>query len=293
VPEDGPDRTDVLVYLWDHGGTWINEAVEHLIGVFYAEREATMQGTLARRAETVHALLRGDPMSLDEASRVLAHPLRALQTALVLWVDNTTGTGALEPLNEVAQAVRSAVGAGLLSVPAGSSELWCWLATSTPPAIATMEEAIVSATGGTEFRAAVGTPAPGLAGFRDSHREAVDAQRYAASVPGARRLTSYADVELACLVSGQPAGARSLVRRELGALAGAGLERVRETLATYLASGGNVEQTADSLHVHKNTVRYRLAQAEELVGHPLAERRTELGVALACLERYPVVPLSK
>ncbi|GAA3801468.1 PucR family transcriptional regulator [Nocardioides panacisoli] len=294
VPEDGPDRADVLIYLWDHGGTWINEAVEQLIGVFSAEREATMQGALARRTETVHALLRGEQMPLDEATRVLGHPLRALQTAVVLWVEGAPGAGALEALAEVAHSFGTALAAGLLTVPAGSGELWCWLATSEPPDPAALETAL-AAVQAAEVRAAVGTTAAGVTGFRDSHREAVDAQRYAASVAARRPLTSYVDVELACLVSGHEAGARALIRRELGGLAGAGsaLDRVRETVATYLASGGNVEHTAETLHVHKNTVRYRLSQAEELIGRPLAERRTELGVALACLERYPVVPPSK
>jgi DNA-binding PucR family transcriptional regulator len=295
VPADGPDRADVLIYLWDHGGTWINEAVENLIGVFSAERETTMQGALARRTETVHALLRGDQMPTDEASRVLGHPLRALQTAVVLWVEGTPGASALGPLTEVAHSVGAALDAGLLTVPAGSGELWCWLATSTAPEVKALVAALACSAHAGEVRAAVGTTAAGLAGFRDSHREAVDAQRYGASVAARRPLTSYVDVELPCLVAGHEAGARALIRRELGSLAGAGagLDRVRETVATYLSSGGNVEHTAEALHVHKNTVRYRLSQAEELIGHPLAERRTELGVALACLERYPVVPSSK
>ena len=295
VPEDGPDRADVLIYLWDHGGTWINEAVENLIGVFSAERESTMQGALARRTETVHALLRGEQMPLDEAGRVLGYPLRALQTAVVLWVEGAPGPGALGQLTEVTHSVGAALRAGLLTVPAGSGELWCWLATSEPPEAEALERALAASAHAAEVRAAVGTTAAGLAGFRDSHREAVDAQRYAASVAAPQPLTSYVDVELACLVAGHDAGARALIRRELGGLAGtgAGLDRVRETVAVYLASGGNVEHTAETLHVHKNTVRYRLSQAEDLIGHPLAERRTELGVALACLERYPVVPPSK
>ena len=33
-------------------------------------------------------------------------------------------------------------------------------------------------------------------------------------------------------------------------------------------------------------MRYRVAQAEDLLGHPLSQRRTEVAVALACLERF-------
>ena len=287
VPEDGPDRTDVLVYLWDHGGTWINEAVESLIGVFYAEREATMHGALARRTETVHALLRGEPMSPEDAESVLDHPVRSTQTALVLWCEEGV-PDALVTLNRVAAAIGAAVNAAALTIPAGRGEVWCWLATTRAPAAATLREAVEGVKRADGVRVAIGTGSRGTAGFRDSHREAVAAQRYAVATDSRARSTSYADVELACLVAGDAPGVRALIRRELGALTGAeqGLDRVRETLATYLDLGCNVEQTATTLFVHKNTIRYRLAQAEELIGHPLTERRTEIGLALRCLERY-------
>ena len=72
----GLDRTDLLIYLWSHGGAWINGAVEQLIHVFSAEREATLQGAIARRSEVVHAILRGEQVSLAEATAALGHPVR-------------------------------------------------------------------------------------------------------------------------------------------------------------------------------------------------------------------------
>lgn len=286
VPDDGPDRAEVLIYLWDHGGTWINRAVEQLIGAFYAERETTMEGTLARRGELVHSILRGDPVSADTATNDLGHALRRHQTALVLWVDDGDAADALAPLNDVASALATAVGAARpLTVPAGRREVWAWLATRGVPDLAALREA---AGGQSAVRVAIGVPGPGLAGFRQSHREAVEAQRVAVARASDDVVTAYADVELVSLVSGNEAGVRALVARELGALAGdeKGLDRVRETVAAYLDHGGSVEATASTLVVHKNTIRYRLAQAEELVGHPLSERRTELALALRCFDAF-------
>jgi DNA-binding PucR family transcriptional regulator len=54
---------------------------------------------------------------------------------------------------------------------------------------------------------------------------------------------------------------------------------VRETVLAHLTTL-NVEATADRLFVHKNTVRYRIAKAEELLGHPLSERSTQVELAL-------------
>jgi DNA-binding PucR family transcriptional regulator len=46
----------------------------------------------------------------------------------------------------------------------------------------------------------------------------------------------------------------------------------------------DVDMAASELIVHKNTIRYRLAQAEELIGHPLSERRAHLELALRYLD---------
>ena len=287
VPADGPDRTEVLIYLWDHGGTWINDAVERLIGVFYEEREATLHGALARRSETVHALLRGDPVPLDTASADLGHPLRGPQTAVVLWADEGGSADSLVMLNDLAAGVARAVGARALTVPAGHREVWVWLSSSRPVTAGELLAALDARKDGAGARAAMGITADGREGFRQSHREAVDAQRWAVATGSSARLTAYADVELACLMGGDGPRVRGLITRELGALAkdDPGLERVRETLTAFLSLGGNVDRTASQLTVHKNTVRYRLAQAEDLIGHPLTERRTEIAVALHCLQR--------
>ena len=40
----------------------------------------------------------------------------------------------------------------------------------------------------------------------------------------------------------------------------------RETLLAYAECGGNIEQTAESLHQHKNTVRYRIDRINKMFG---------------------------
>ncbi len=296
---EGLDRTDLLVYLWSHGGAWINGAVEQLIGVFSAEREATLQGTIARRSEVVHAILRGEQVSLTEATTALGHPVRDQHTAVVLWEDGEAAApDVLTRLSVVVNGLGADLAASVLSIPAGRAEVWAWL-TSRQPIGATAVRAAVTellqgrgeddgSPAGAAWRIAVGCPGAGVAGLRHSHREAVDAQRHALGVASDARCTAYADVELAALVAGNEAGARRLVERELGGLADPdpSLDRLRETVAAFLAHGASVELAAAELFVHKNTVRYRVARAEELLGHPLSQRRTEVAVALACLERF-------
>jgi len=59
-------------------------------------------------------------------------------------------------------------------------------------------------------------------------------------------------------------------------------ERLQETLLEWMRHQGRTERVADALHVHPQTVRYRLARLRELLGDRLEdpERRLELELAL-------------
>ena len=58
--------------------------------------------------------------------------------------------------------------------------------------------------------------------------------------------------------------------------------RLRETLRAWLDHPGQVQAVAERLHVHPQTVRYRVAQLRELFGDALddPEARFELALAL-------------
>jgi DNA-binding PucR family transcriptional regulator len=57
--------------------------------------------------------------------------------------------------------------------------------------------------------------------------------------------------------------------------------RLGATVRAYLDENGSRGRTAKRLHVHENTVAYRLRQAEELLGRSVEKRTLELRVALA------------
>ncbi|MEU6918529.1 PucR family transcriptional regulator [Streptomyces olindensis] len=58
-------------------------------------------------------------------------------------------------------------------------------------------------------------------------------------------------------------------------------DRLAETLLAWLLSGSNVPDVAVRLHVHPQTVRYRLRQLEKLFGDALHDPRTRLDLILA------------
>jgi hypothetical protein len=59
---------------------------------------------------------------------------------------------------------------------------------------------------------------------------------------------------------------------------GAGLQ---DTLATFLDCSGSWSRTAERMHLHVNTVRYRIARVEELTGRNLSDFENRVDVFLA------------
>jgi DNA-binding PucR family transcriptional regulator len=58
-------------------------------------------------------------------------------------------------------------------------------------------------------------------------------------------------------------------------------DRLAETLLAWLLSGSNVPDVATRLHIHPQTVRYRLRQLEKLFGDALHDPETRLDLILA------------
>jgi len=61
-----------------------------------------------------------------------------------------------------------------------------------------------------------------------------------------------------------------------------------ETLMAYLSADQNVNAAAEALHVHPNSLRYRLGRVEELLGRSLRSPATmaDLYVALRAETRF-------
>lgn len=285
---DGDLRSAVLVRFWDRVSRWIDDSIEVLVGTYTEEREQWQRGALARRVDAVQAILRGDEVDVDAATALLGHPLRRHHTAFVLWAEE----GTPEPdVMRVLEGAATTLGALLggphpLSMASGARGLWCWATTPARPEPETLATPTLRA----GVRAAVGIPAPGVEGFRRSHREALAAQSAAIIGRSNHVVTRYADIELACLAAGIGGmeAMYALIERELGDLAAPDktTARLRRTLRLYLANGGNTDLTGKVLRLHRNTIRYRIHQAEQLLGHSIHERRVYLELALHCIDVY-------
>ncbi|WP_051047959.1 PucR family transcriptional regulator [Rhodococcus sp. AW25M09] len=268
APEDG--RVEILIELWSRASAWFGLCVEQLITAYTEERERWLRSALTRRRQQVEAVLRGDAVDVTAAETSLGHPLRRHHTALVIVADSETdGTTRLEEV-----AARLAVVLSVprpLLLPVGSRTLWAWLATDHIPDLTLLNATTLPS----DIRIGIGITANGIDGFRSSHREAVAALRV-----DTRQLALYADVELLSLLSADPTALSTFIDRTLGQLADDIHAALRDTVIAYLAAG--VGGASTSLGLHRNTVRYRIRQAEELLGRTVETGNLELHLALVC-----------
>ncbi|MBN4927060.1 helix-turn-helix domain-containing protein [Hoyosella rhizosphaerae] len=284
APVDPEEKMAALVQLWESAVKWLELSTDVLLSAFTQEREALLRGTSARRAETAHAILAGDSIDTDTASQRLEYSLRRWHTAVVLWSDQDD-LRSFTNMEAIAARLTHAIrGSGSLSIPSGARGLWTWI--STPAEITRLPE--LSTQPGVHV--ALGTCLRGRDGFRQSHNEAIAAQHVANMSRPSIAVTSFADVETAYLLGRDATACRRFIRRTLGGLADntETAERLRETLRAYLMCGASPARASEELHVHKNTVRYRVEQAFNLINPGRRSDHVAIELALRCLDTFGI-----
>jgi DNA-binding PucR family transcriptional regulator len=280
---------EALPFAFQRFSGYVDAAVESTMTEYAREWAITHDHAVARRLALIREVLAG-ATPLDDHQQVsqrLGHDLALQQTGVVL----SFGAGPLSPerlssAERLLRDIAGALGAAVLIVPSGASELWAWLGTRNVPALEHLRDfaARIDALG---LRLAVGDPHAGPQGFRLSHREAVRTEETVRTQVAARPVTFYGSIAAVALVSGDAAHTRTFIAAELGSLADDddAARRLRATVRTYLELGLSITATADAMHLHTNSIRYRLRQAEQRRGRPLGERRFELEFALRLIDK--------
>jgi PucR C-terminal helix-turn-helix domain/GGDEF-like domain len=97
---------------------------------------------------------------------------------------------------------------------------------------------------------------------------------YRAAVPSGQGLIRYEQAPVAVLLAGAPEAAAMVADAVLGpvlALPQTECESILSTLRVWLDEEGATSEAAAKMHMHRNTVRYRLRRLEELTGRSLAQ----------------------
>jgi hypothetical protein len=134
----------------------------------------------------------------------------------------------------------------------------------------------------TEMRYGVSVPSRGFTSVQQAYREATLSLSYTSP---RRPIVSLADLSaLECALIGATAATKAIVAskgKELRALSDDDRAAAVETIRAFSGADLNVAQAAERMHVHPNTVRYRLQQITTKTGH---DPRTFTGlVDLVCI----------
>src|SRR5699024_2526787 len=129
-------------------------------------------------------------------------------------------------------------------------------------------------------RIAVGGPGTAVTGFAAAHHDAAAAEAVACA-PGQRSAVTFFDEVMAlAILADRPEAARRFTDQTIGALAYPAQAQLLTHGTAVLTADGTADEVAAGLGVHKNTVRYRLDQAERLLGRSLRARAGDLLLAL-------------
>lgn len=140
----------------------------------------------------------------------------------------------------------------------------------------------IAAEHGFASRAGVGGVARGIAALREAYADAGDALRLGKGPESAYVIDDLRGHQVLAAV-GHRARARlvSLVAGDLATHAD--WPELRATLIAWCESGFNLVRTAETLHIHRNTLIYRLEKIERLTNHPWRDHKATLTTYLACL----------
>ena len=145
---------------------------------------------------------------------------------------------------------------------------------------------VIAAQDGLAARVGIGEPATSADGLHDSYQDARDALDLGVRLtpgPGAVHLITDLRVPQLLASAGRPACTRLLARTAADLRAQPDWPVLRATVTAWCESGFNLVRTAEALHIHRNTVVYRMNKIEQLTGRPLRDAPTALTLYLACL----------
>ncbi|MCW2856849.1 MAG: hypothetical protein JWR52_2464 [Marmoricola sp.] len=268
---------------------YVDRISEQVVGEYEAEREKWLANRNTVRAAVLKELVAGEPVDVATAESALSYRIRQRHLGVLLWSsDPAASTGGLRQLERLLLDLGKAIGSSgqPLFYPTDRSTVWGWIPlgrSQDEVVLAGLEAVMDRADAG--LHAAIGTAAAGGPGFRITHLEALRAQQVAlAAKASALQLTAFSDPEVraAAMLTSDLDAARRLVAHALGGLAvdSEPAARLRDTLQVFLSEKGSFTATAERIHLHKNTVKYRVDKAVEERGRPLDDERLELELAL-------------
>ncbi|MCP9271153.1 PucR family transcriptional regulator [Mycolicibacterium arenosum] len=266
---------------------WVSEQV---LSTYQDEYAVWEEDRRSARTQIVRDVLGGATVDVAAVSEAIRYPLGALHVAVVFWWDDPQGGDRTQ--TDTARAIlrraADAVGAySTLYISVDSVLSWAWIAVADQQSAVRIRWSMESHQ--SAVRVAAGAPLTGTDGFRRSHSQAKGARDLAIATKNTdAQFISATDagVALCSLLLTDFEAMRAFVSDTLGPLANRSVadRRLRETTAAFLRLGSSFKAAAEELHLHANTVRYRIERAIERRGSNFRDDRLDVEVALLLCE---------
>lgn len=275
--------------------TYIDRISDQVAHAYEQERELWVGSKAALRQHWVGQLLGPDQHAdVSQAERALRYRLDGWHVAVEAWVEDVDDhANVVGYFDRAATLLRRAghVRLNHLSVPVDAFQVRMWfpVTESWQCDSAGLTEALAAS--GNPVRLAVGDVRRGVAGFRSSAATARRVKSLATSVRATpRAVLAHAEVAPVALLSEDLGELHAFVRSTIGGLAAPDprCEDLRETLLAYLEANRSYHVAASRLHVHRNTVHYRVQQAMEQVDAELGSDTFALQMALTICRWFPL-----
>jgi DNA-binding PucR family transcriptional regulator len=281
---DTADALAAVAELTKRTNRYIDQVIEGLIDIYESELRRWSNRTGAARTAQLRTVLENENLTDSSAEHLLGIPLSGWHQAAVVWV-STEKADAEVALQGANRLLNETSGRTPLTMLDDDHTMWAWITTPGTPDLA-LEVLRQKLTSYPAVRIALGSPGRGLSGFRATLREAQRARKVGETMSAADQLVSFDDVAIAALLTDHPDDLRIWTLRVLGDLAADDptTARLRATVRVFLEANSSFTEAATRLHLHKNTVHYRIRKAEEIRGRPFGQDRLDVEVALAVCE---------
>jgi DNA-binding PucR family transcriptional regulator len=292
---------DVFQQIASTSFRYIDRISQLVLTAYQNERDRWLANQNRLRALRVREVLEGSELDIDETTNIIRYPLHRTHLSLIVWCDESEDGDELVVMERFAAELAKSLGADErpLFIAADRVTGWAWIplpadaASNTTSRIRDFANARADAPW-----IAAGDPLTGVDGFRRSHRQALVARTVvlaSGSRPSAVTAASDPGLVVAANFCADLEQARAWVGDVLGPLASAtdSDERMRETLREFLRTGSSFKATADELHLHVNSVKYRVQRALERRGRPMADDRLDVEVALLLCHWFDTAVLNQ
>ncbi|MGC0364433.1 DNA-binding PucR family transcriptional regulator [Rhodococcus sp. 27YEA15] len=251
---------------------FIDHICEEVTLTYEHERERSISSRNGLTQRRIAQLLDGTEIEAQEASSALGYPMDGMHLAVETWY-----RGADTHPVDIAESAHRITSTVLghrpsLTMPTGERSVCTWVSTSDPfPALVERFRSVVLAES-TAVSVVIGLPGAGLDGFRRAHRQVIRLKALAHSaVPPAPQFIAFTDIAPVAMLDDDPDALGQFVGRVLGPLSVDTVRNaeLRETLRNYLAHHRSPAAAAESMILHRNTIRYRIQQIIDDFGHPI------------------------